>query len=414
MDRYLLSVVIPTKNRQSYCLEAVRQILKIGDRRIQIVVQDNSSGDDLRQKMALLGSGRIRYHYSEKPLSFVDNFSEAVLFSDGEYLIFIGDDDGVMPYIADVAEFMRAMELDALIPGLNAVYFWPFERCEIRDGAGGALNISCPDYTGGRADSLRGLMQLMENGGQEYQSLELPRLYHGIVSRTALDLVKAKTGVYFGGLSPDIYIASALALCCRQVWRVSFPVTISGICPASGSADSAAGRHTGLLDEAPHFRGHRYYQWSDRVPALYSVETIWADSALHALSDMHRDDIAGSFHTAALDLKCRLRYPLYSGIIVEHLKKSGVGIFSLARAGCRLAGKFLWKCFRRLFRKRGTVRKLRGVTDIDEAVRLTMEQVEPEKINRFLIGEAVRLTKERIETEGHWLFEGHKFISPPD
>jgi glycosyltransferase involved in cell wall biosynthesis len=43
MSRYLLSVVIPTKTDSFYCLKAVKQILDIGDKRIQIIVQDNSS-----------------------------------------------------------------------------------------------------------------------------------------------------------------------------------------------------------------------------------------------------------------------------------------------------------------------------------------------------------------------------------
>jgi glycosyltransferase involved in cell wall biosynthesis len=384
MSRYLLSVVIPTKNRQFYCLKAVKQILDIGDKRIQIIVQDNSSENSLWESLAGLGADKlqqIKYHYSRGLLSFTDNFNEALIWADGKYLSVIGDDDGVMPYIADVAEFMEAGGIEALIPGLNTVYFWPSEHPVIPNGGKGALNLSYLKYESRCVDTGRGLSRLMQRGGQDYLSLDLPRLYHGIVSRAALETVKEKAGRHFGGLSPDIYISAALALCCRRVLRVRFPVTISGICPTSGSADSASGKHTGRLEEAPHFKGHRSYNWSIRVPAFYSVETIWADTVLHALSDMGRQDIAEAFNIAALDLKCRLLHPQFSEIIKGHRKANGVGVLALARNYCRFhIGGFLRKSFRRATRKKGAVVKLRGIGDISEAVRLTMERIETEKI----------------------------------
>ena len=388
MYRYLLSIIIPTKNRQLYCLEAVKQILNIGDKRIQIVVQDNSSENSLCQKLACLAPKQIKhvkYHYSKRSLSFTDNFNIAVSLSTGKYLSVIGDDDGVMPYIADVAEFMNSANIDAFIPGLNSVFFWPSEHPIIKDADKGSLNISYLKYGSRYVDCRRGLSQLMQRGGQDYLSLDLPRLYHGIVNRAALDSVKATAGRYFGGLSPDIYSSTALALCCRHVLRVCFPITISGICPTSGSADSALGKHTGLLENAPHFRGHRSYKWSDRVPAIYSVETIWADSALHALSDMGRNDIAGNFNITALDLKCRLRYPQFFEIIGGHMKANSVGLFALMRDYSQFnIGGFFRKCYRRVTRKKGAVVKLRGVIDISQAVRLTAEAIEMEKVYKLI------------------------------
>ena len=41
-NNFLLSVVIPTKNRENYASATVEQILNINDDRIQVVIQDNS------------------------------------------------------------------------------------------------------------------------------------------------------------------------------------------------------------------------------------------------------------------------------------------------------------------------------------------------------------------------------------
>ena len=48
---YLLSVVIPTKNRGYYCLEAVKQILALNYPEVQICIQDNSDTDQLSQEI---------------------------------------------------------------------------------------------------------------------------------------------------------------------------------------------------------------------------------------------------------------------------------------------------------------------------------------------------------------------------
>ena len=68
---------------------------------------------------------------------------------------------------------------------------------------------------------------------------------------------------------------------------MNYPITVSGICPTSGSADSATGRHTGKLEDAPHFRGHASYEWDNKAPAIYSVESIWGETVLKALKDFN-------------------------------------------------------------------------------------------------------------------------------
>ena len=70
----------------------------------------------------------------------------------------------------------------------------------------------------------------MRRGAQGYQKLNLPRLYHGVVSRKAVKRVFELTGKYFDGLTPDIYMAVALAFTCQKACRIYYPITVSGIC----------------------------------------------------------------------------------------------------------------------------------------------------------------------------------------
>ena len=103
-----LSIIIPTKNRQRYCLAAVKQILSLGMRDFEICVQDNSDENTLEQEITSLGSHLVKYNYHKGVLSFVDNFSEAVSLCSGKYACMIGDDDGLLSSIENIVEYANS------------------------------------------------------------------------------------------------------------------------------------------------------------------------------------------------------------------------------------------------------------------------------------------------------------------
>lgn len=325
--KYLLSIIIPTKNRQFYCLNAIKQILSHGWKNVEICVQDNSDENSLEKEIESLGVENINYHYHSGVLSFVDNFSEAVSLAHGDYLCMIGDDDGVLPEILILVEDMIKQDADAAIPALNFIYFWPSNQKIVENGEKGTLVSHLHrEHTilkAKRVDNNKALIRLLKNGIQNYTALDMPRLYHGIVRRGTLERIKEQVGNYFGGLTPDMYMATALSLVCKKVVRTSYSVTISGICPTSGSSDSATGKHTGDLSQAPHFRGHENYKWDDLVPTFYSVDTIWADTLFHALRDFNRVDLLQYFNLSLFSGICMNKYPEYSNLILTHALKNG-------------------------------------------------------------------------------------------
>lgn len=50
-DGYLLSIIIPTRNRQSVLLKSLEQIYRLVNDDVQIVIQDNSEDDRLRTEI---------------------------------------------------------------------------------------------------------------------------------------------------------------------------------------------------------------------------------------------------------------------------------------------------------------------------------------------------------------------------
>lgn len=332
MGQINLSIIIPTKNRQKYCLCAIKQILNLNLSNYEICIQDNSDSDILKEQISALHQDNIIYNYHKGILSFVDNFSEAVTLSNGLYCIMIGDDDGILPSISKYTEYAIKHGIDAIIPSLSVVYFWPTYNPVVPNSSRGLLQITNTANNIKKVSPKKALKKLLKNAVQHYTSFDLPRLYHGLVKKSCLEKIKDKTGNYFSGLTPDIYMATALCYTCSNTIRVNEALTISGICPTSGSSDSATGKHTGKLSDAPHFRGHNSYEWDKQIPAFYSVDTIWAETLLHTLHDFGDEKYIDYFNLPLFEHICLKRFPQFSDIILEHCNKNNLGKINLLNA----------------------------------------------------------------------------------
>lgn len=368
----LLSVVIPTKNRQKYCKSAVEQIISLNLDDIQIVVQDNSDNDSLKTDLKeFITKNQIKYHHRKGVISFVDNFSEAVSLCNGDYVCMIGDDDGILPNIIKVTRSAQERDIDCVIAGLNAVYIWPSSKPIVKNGENGYLYLSYVEKKEKYINCEKGLSQLVNSAGQNYQKLDLPRVYHGIAKRSALEKVKEKAGNYFLGLTPDIFIAVALASVCKNVIRIFYPISVSGICPRSGSSDSVTGKHTGELKDAPHFNGHTDYIWDEKSPAIYSVESIWAETAMQALRIFGHERLYDKFNVGLLDAICANKYPQFKSIIKNHAEANKVNI-KYWRIVLKLKAiqNIFIRAFRRIKYFKSGVKKYYNISDISQAVRI--------------------------------------------
>ncbi|NBH32781.1 glycosyltransferase family 2 protein [Clostridiaceae bacterium] len=290
MKDFLISVIIPTRNRQSYAEAAVKNILSLGSD-IQIIVQDNSNDDSLYRRLKTLIDGdRLVYHYRKDKIAGIDNYNIAASYVTGEFFCAIGDDDTVLPSIVACAKWMKRNHVDAVRPSKQVFYFWPNPE----KGARNAF-LEIGHFTG-KAKLYRpeeGVIELLKNGGQNYLKLPMVGSYHGLVKTKCMKEVRDLTGRFYGGLSPDMYSAVCLSLLPNiRFADIDYPISLPGICPESTSAASDLGRHIGKLETAPHFEGlQETYIWDERIPALYSVQTIWCETLFKAICAMHREEL---------------------------------------------------------------------------------------------------------------------------
>ena len=321
--RPLLTIAIATKDRIPYAIIAIQSILRIADPRLELVIQDNSESRELESYLkANIRDSRLRYRYTPPPFSSIDNFNAALELSSGDYVCLIGDDDGVNPEIMDAVLWAQQENIDRLsISPMMAAYLWPnagVSSTLFTKITGGVLSITPFKPTLIEINAEREMLALICNGGVYYHDFFLPKLYHGIVRRSCLVALHQQTGVFIGGLSPDIYAAISLSCIAKRVFITNYPLTLPGACKSSTSVSEGAQKaYSVRLEDAPHFRDRENYEWSKLVPRIYCKETIWAESCIAALDAMGRKDLIQKFSIVNLSAYCMwantgLRQPVWS------------------------------------------------------------------------------------------------------
>lgn len=378
----LLSVIVPTRNRQIYCIEAVKTILQDLDERCELVIQDNSSDDRLKKQVENLADDRIVYNYNARPLSFIDNFEEALDLSKGDFFIVLGDDDSTTKDTIRVVEWMQENSIDSVASTKVVDYIWP--NTTIEKYKNGLLTFYSYNKDIQQVDALAQLKKLIKNGFLAYQMYNLPRTYHGIIRKSCMDDVKNISGRYFGGLTPDIYSTIALSCVVKKHYVIDYPFSIAGACPASATVNATVGGHSGKLEEAPHFKNRGSYNWEDTVPAYYSVETIWAESAIKALKCLNRDDLLDKFDM----------YKLYIyGILLNRNYILGLSINETLKLHSKLESNLFVHIFKLGLKLISTIasvlkKRILGKKKLNEAVQLG---------NVYSLGEAKKILNENLK-----------------
>lgn len=290
MAQKLLSIVVPTKNRYYYLKYLIQLINDLHSEEIEMVIQDNS--DDNTDFLAYLQEkkyGFIRYYYIKGQIPMSVNSDKAVLNSTGEYICFVGDDDGLTRFIIDGVHWMKAN-------GIEAVKSAPVNYCWPDAPQGRSADVVYLPFTGKVKflKPLDELIRVLRNGIQDRGNM--PLAYHSVVSRAAMDRVYAKCGTFFPGNSPDISNAVALSLVVEKFATVDVPWAYSGNSAYKGGGVFARGNSAPKITEIPWFRPNPEERWDKQIPRVAAGTLIWADSALESLHNMGRDDLRKHFN----------------------------------------------------------------------------------------------------------------------
>lgn len=290
MDK-LLSIIIATKGREYYCVKTIEAILTLLNNNSEIVISDNSDSDYIEENVIRLDDSRIIYKHTREIITVSENYNIAIDNSSGKYLCMIGDDDGILSNIYKALQFAIDNDIDAISQNVVINYVWPE-----KGKTNGTLYLTEFTEKEESVDVGRSLIRYLENGScTNPRDFNLPAIYHGLVKKSILTQIKNATGDYILGVSPDSYTSVALACFIKKQYCVYYPFTIGGACQDSWSAQNMRKSYCGPIRSNSQFalneKKHGYI-WHKMIPQYYSVQTIWAESSLQALSILDKEIIA--------------------------------------------------------------------------------------------------------------------------
>ena len=317
-----LSVVVPTKNRHYYLKYLINYFKLINSDKIELIIYDNSDSV-LREEFILflnkVNDKRINYYEDDNEMSQTENCDMAVSKAKGEYITLLGDDDIFSKHILEYIDEWRLNKVDVVLP-IKGVYFWPDVKPRLYGNKqSGMFKLGLFSNKIKKIESKKVLAKVINRGGSKI--LNLPRIYHGIVSKELLDKIYLDIGTYFPGPSPDIANAIALSKYSKNYIIIDLPLIISGQSKLSAGGKGAAGNHYGEISKIKQLPKNAAKEWSKKVPFYWSGETIYAESTLKALEKMNMKRAIEHFNYEYLYASCLVFDIRYKYRIIKCISK---------------------------------------------------------------------------------------------
>ena len=230
-----LTICVPTRNRQRYCIETIRAIAASDVRDFEVVISDNSDdGDELArffendlidQRFRLLPPG-------DNVLSMVDNWERAMENATGQWVTFIGDDDYIDPRVSDLIKRYERIHANVEAVGWSRMSFnWPDNRP--RDTMA-TVPAGSSTLVANKEQLENFLFRWTEGKNRPSSGFGV---YHGAASRKLMERIKARFGNrYFEHPNVDYDSSCKVTAEARKFVTCQRPFSILGACSSSNSA----------------------------------------------------------------------------------------------------------------------------------------------------------------------------------
>jgi glycosyltransferase involved in cell wall biosynthesis len=270
----LLSIVIPTLNRPDTLRHAVTTLLAQSGADCEFIIQNNGANSEISALLNAIDDPRLKRFSTPDVLTIRDNWELALDHSTGDYVTFIGDDDGLMPDACEIAADMLKSGQFELLSWAPYAYYWPsYYHPDFRNRLIAAIDFQ---FTATRVSSRAELARFYRF---QAHYARLPMIYNSFVRRDVISRMKAITGRYFHGLGADVASGIANAALTTSFVRLSRPLTMTGLSrhstghtyffEESDALESARGRRDfGALNKDP------------RLPDLNATPLLLANDML--------------------------------------------------------------------------------------------------------------------------------------
>ncbi len=347
MEKY--TVIIPTRDRAETLESALKTCLSQAYPNYEVIVSDNFSSDSTREVVAKFSDARLKYINPGRRLSMTENFEFALSHVGEGFVMFIGDDDGLLPdsinYVAEVQKRFNVLA----ISGQSAEYCWPnfpdISRANFLSWASSKDKLEL-------RTSRRWVQRCLSF--REPYTFGMPKLYHGFVHKSVIDKAFS-AGAYFASITPDAYSAFATAFFVDKYVFSYKPFTIGG---ASGKSNGVSGlEKKGSNNEANKYLKENTLEFHSDYKFTFSLEVVMAETFAQ-----FSDRFPNLTHGFAVDKESMLRFSVstansknYEDVKAAATVMAEKYSLDLRRRSCRFLFKKAVRFFDSLLRRAKTV-----------------------------------------------------------
>jgi glycosyltransferase involved in cell wall biosynthesis len=226
----LLSIVIPTHNRLALVSDAIETVRRDRRHNWELVVFDNCSAEPLEAHVRALNDDRIAFFRSDTFLPVTESWNQAIAKARGDYVMLLGDDDGLVPgFFDEVTRLIEEFDEPDCIYCSFYQFFHPGVAPWQRSGYVSDLRNAyffsgreLPFVLNARekAHAINGSLRLRRNFAFNMQSF--------VFSRKLLSRLTIDSKVFYTPF-PDYYIANVAFAAADRIVAHPKPLTIAGV-----------------------------------------------------------------------------------------------------------------------------------------------------------------------------------------
>jgi glycosyltransferase involved in cell wall biosynthesis len=272
--RPLVSIIIPTRERAETLFFTIQTALHQASDRYEVVISDNLSQDNTKEVAYSFGDPRLMYFNTGRRLSMSDNWEFALAKARGEYVIYIGDDDAVMPGGISRLERLISEHQSDMYMWDPPIYVWPI------DDRKATITYLPPVQPVHEMNLQKMASFVIAQGGWRYY--RIPGTYHAAASMKILDMIRRKTGRVFHTTQPDIFTSMASPAFARTCMNTGQAITMHGSSAKSNGAAHIA--KDGMAVQSRFIREYENYQIHPTLFPEASVSSrLMGDACLVAM-----------------------------------------------------------------------------------------------------------------------------------
>lgn len=225
---------MPTRNRLEYLKYAIETVRRQDYADWEIIVADNASDDDVESYVRSLSDERVLYSRSDHFIPVTENWNRALERSSGDFVIMLGDDDGLMKgYFRRVRWLIENYGSPDLIYSSGYLYAYPgvlpghpagllhhYRNASFLRSAREPFWLSTGEATRLVRQSLDFKMKFTFN------------MQYFLIARSLIDDLR-RDGPVFQSPFPDYYASNVMLMKAQRILIEPRPLVAIGITPKS-------------------------------------------------------------------------------------------------------------------------------------------------------------------------------------